>query len=109
MRKDELLLLVGEMRESREVLQKIHHRYNSYLPVFVNVNERELRDALMLADILCNTYTCVETILFRISEFLRIIWMLTSGIRSYYGKCGSRCQVSARLFYRRNPMNYWMS
>ena len=68
MRNDELLLLVGELRESRVVLDKIGSLFTAYRPVFEDEGKRELRDAVLLAEIFCNAYTCVETILFRISR-----------------------------------------
>lgn len=68
MNRDELLLLVGEIQESRVVLGNIQGLYAAYESSFQDENQRDVRDAVMLADILCNTYTCVETILFRISR-----------------------------------------
>ncbi len=65
---EELFLLVGEIRESLVVLDHINNLYESYHQNFIKVEQRELRDAVLLADILCNTYTCIETILFRISR-----------------------------------------
>ena len=65
---DELLLLVGEIKESLVVLDHINGLYASYSQVFTTIDQRDLRDAVLLADILCNTYTCIETILFRISR-----------------------------------------
>lgn len=65
---EELLLLVGEIRESLVVLDHINELYTSYSESFTATNKRDIRDAVLLADILCNTYTCVETILFRISR-----------------------------------------
>ncbi len=65
---EELLLLVGEIRESLVVLNQIHHLYQSYHQNFITVETKDIRDAVLLADILCNTYTCIETILFRISR-----------------------------------------
>ncbi|MCT7995246.1 hypothetical protein [Laspinema olomoucense] len=68
MNRDELLLLVGEIHESRVVLGNIQGLYAAYEPDFRDEQKRDIRDAVMLADIFCNTYTCVETILFRISR-----------------------------------------
>ncbi len=68
MPRDELLVLVGEITESKAVLDVIHRLYSSYKSAFVDEQQRDVRDAVLLADILCNTYTCVETILFRISR-----------------------------------------
>lgn len=64
---DRLLLLVGEIKESLVVLSHINGLYSSYSKTFAT-EMRDIRDAVLLADILCNTYTCIETILFRISR-----------------------------------------
>ncbi|MGK7942844.1 MAG: hypothetical protein AB4058_00060 [Microcystaceae cyanobacterium] len=68
MNNEDLLLLIGEMRESLKVLAQINNLYQSYHSNFTTVKQRDLRDAVLLADILCNSYTCVETILFRIAR-----------------------------------------
>jgi hypothetical protein len=65
---DQLLLLVGEIKESLVVLDHINELYTSYSQVFMATDKRDIRDAVLLADILCNSYTCIETILFRISR-----------------------------------------
>ena len=68
MDKENIMLLMGEIKESRVVLDHINNLYESYRQNFISVEQRELRDAVLLADILCNTYTCIETILFRIAR-----------------------------------------
>jgi hypothetical protein len=68
MNNDELMLLIGEIKESLVALDHIEHLYNSYRQTFGDTDKRDLRDAVLLADILCNTYTCIETILFRITR-----------------------------------------
>jgi hypothetical protein len=68
MNNESLLLLVGEIRESLVVLNQINQLYVSYSQTFTSIDKRDIRDAVLLADILCNTYTCIETILFRISR-----------------------------------------
>ena len=66
---ENLLLLIAEIQESQVVLHKLRSLYNAYEKDFSNLEKRDLRDAVLLADILCNTYTCCETIFFRISRF----------------------------------------
>jgi hypothetical protein len=75
--RDDLLLLVGEIRESQSdsfsaaspsVLERLQGLYESYEGQFGEPSQRDIRDAVLLAEILCNTYTCVETILFRIAR-----------------------------------------
>jgi hypothetical protein len=68
MNNDELMFLIGEIKESLVALNHIEHLYNSYSQTFGDTDKRDLRDAVLLADILCNTYTCIETILFRIAR-----------------------------------------
>lgn len=68
MKNDEIMLLVGEINEGRGVLEKMMQLYASYEPVFSDESKRELRDAVMLSEILCNSYTCLETLFFRISK-----------------------------------------
>ncbi|WP_017293681.1 ribonuclease toxin HepT-like protein [Geminocystis herdmanii] len=68
MENDDLLVLVSEIKDSQMVLQNINELYLSYQETFADESKRDLRDAVLLAEILCNTYTCIETILFRISR-----------------------------------------
>ncbi len=68
MPRTELLLLIGEIREGKVALNTIQQMYVAYHPAFIDEQKRELRDAVMLAEILTNTYTCIETILFRIAR-----------------------------------------
>jgi hypothetical protein len=65
---NELLLLISEIKESTVVLNKLNQLYTSYQSAFREETTRDLRDAVLLSDILCNTYTCIETILFRIAR-----------------------------------------
>lgn len=64
----ELLLLIGEIRESRAVLNHIQGMYTTYSPIFKDEQHRDVRDAVLLAEILTNSYTCIETLLFRIAR-----------------------------------------
>ena len=68
MQRTEVLLLVEEMQNSLDAHDDIEHLYATYLPAFMDAQTRYARDAVMLAEILTNTYTCVETILFRIAR-----------------------------------------
>lgn len=68
MNRDESLLLIGEIKESLIAFNKIHNLYLSYVNVFTDEKNRDVRDAVLLTEILCNSYTCLETILFRISR-----------------------------------------
>lgn len=68
MKQDEIRLRLGEMGEGRLVLGKIDALFHHYRSRFQGDGERDLPDAVMLAEILCNTYICIETVLFRISR-----------------------------------------
>ncbi|MBN2005348.1 MAG: hypothetical protein JXA21_18460 [Anaerolineae bacterium] len=68
MSKTELLLLVGEIKNSLDALDNIERLHATYQSAFMDEQTRDARDAVMLAEILTNTYTCVETILFRIAR-----------------------------------------
>jgi hypothetical protein len=69
MKDEQVLLLIGEIREGLTVFNKIHNLYLTYASVFDDLEKREIRDAILLTEILCNSYTCLETIFFRISRF----------------------------------------
>ena len=58
MQKTEMLLLVGEMQNSLDALNDIERLYATYLPAFMDAQTRDARDAVMLAEILANTYMC---------------------------------------------------
>ena len=60
MNNDELMFLIGEIQESLVALNHIENLYNAYRQIFGDTDKRDLRDAVLLADILCNTYTCIE-------------------------------------------------
>lgn len=68
MRRDELLLLIGEIKESLVVFKNIHKLYVSYTPMFLDEEKRDIRDAVLLTEIFCNSYTCLKTMLFHISR-----------------------------------------
>ena len=54
---EQLRSLLGEMQELEIRLRQIEALYLSYRSTFQNEEQRDLRDAVLLADILCNTYT----------------------------------------------------
>lgn len=68
MKQDEILVVIGEINESQRVLVQIYQIYDSYQIAFTEVAQRDLRDAVLLAELMCNTYTCIETVLLRISR-----------------------------------------
>jgi len=68
MKQDEILTVIGEINESQRVLTQIHKLYLSYQAAFTDIEARDLRDAVLLAELMCNTYTCIETVFLRISR-----------------------------------------
>ncbi|MEE6162292.1 hypothetical protein U9R62_13270 [Cylindrospermopsis raciborskii DSH] len=68
MHHDSLPVLIAEIEESQKVLTDLEKLYNTYKPFFTDESKRDIRDAVLLADIFCNTYTCLETIFLRISR-----------------------------------------
>lgn len=68
MRKSDTRLLIGEIRESLEALDKIGATYDRYVVEFSDPQRRDARNAIVLSEVLTTTYTCLETIFFRISR-----------------------------------------
>ncbi len=68
MKHSNIMLLIGEMRETIEAMERLSEVYNAYVGDFANVKKRDLRDAITLSEILCNSYTCLETVFFRITR-----------------------------------------
>ncbi len=66
MKQSELPLLIGEIRESIAALDKIAGTYNRYAAEFSDIAQRDERNAIVLSEVLTTTYTCIETLFFRI-------------------------------------------
>lgn len=63
----EVLTLIAEIRKSREVLDRITSYYDSHFGVSSALPETT-ENAIVLAEVMNNYYTCVETIFLRISQ-----------------------------------------
>jgi hypothetical protein len=50
------------------VLDRIEHFYDDYV-AHIDVSRRSTTDAIVVADVLNNYYTCLETVFLRISEY----------------------------------------
>lgn len=60
--------LVGEINKSLEVLDRLSRLYRKTVDG-MSAPERTLERAVLLAEIMVNYYTCLETVFFRISQF----------------------------------------
>ena len=60
--------LIKIIEKNRSVLQRIDNFYTDFLNS-QELAQREVPQAIVIADILSNYYTCVETIFVRISQF----------------------------------------
>ena len=68
--KQELEALLAEIRRTREILARIEvfHRERFADPGAVDSDDRSVDRAIVLSEILCNYYTCLETLFLRISQ-----------------------------------------
>jgi hypothetical protein len=62
-------ILLSELEKSRSVLARMADFYDRYLKQTQDARERTTEQVIVLADILVNYYTCLETIFLRISHF----------------------------------------
>jgi hypothetical protein len=60
--------LLSELEKSRSVLTRIVDFYDRYMDQTQDAREQTTEQAIVLADILVNYYTCLETIFLRISQ-----------------------------------------
>jgi hypothetical protein len=66
---EEILTLKATIRKSCSVLERLENYYHEYLVTELNRDEARKSDAIVIADILVNYYTCLETMFHRISQF----------------------------------------
>lgn len=62
-------LLVSEIEKHQTVLARIAAFYDDYLSKTANLADRTPEQAIVVADLLTNYYTCLETVFLRISQF----------------------------------------
>ncbi len=64
----ELKTLAGEIERTRVLLDRIDGFYRDFLARRVSGQQRMPEDAIVIADVFVNMYTCVETLFVRISQ-----------------------------------------
>jgi len=64
-----LLTLKSEIKKGMSVLAKITRYYNDYIENEFDPNAKRTDHAIVISDLICNYYTCLETIFLRISQF----------------------------------------
>jgi len=64
-----LLTLKSEITKGISVLEKITRFYHYYIENEFDPNEKRTDHAIVISDLICNYYTCLETIFMRISQF----------------------------------------
>ena len=57
------------IKKTRQVLKRIESYYRSFIETEMVHGDKKISDAIVVADILVNYYTCLETIFVRISQF----------------------------------------
>ena len=66
---DRINTLLGEIAKSRQVLARIEGYYDEYSISSVDPASPTRENAIVLSEILCNYYTCLETLFLRVSQF----------------------------------------
>ncbi len=66
---DKAAVLQGEIIKSIEVLKKIESYYAQFFQEEFEKEKQKLSQAIVFSDLICNYYTGLETIFFRISQF----------------------------------------
>ncbi len=61
--------LIKIIEKNRKVLQRLDDFYTEFVNKREDISKRETSQAIVIADILVNYYTCLETIFLRISQF----------------------------------------
>jgi hypothetical protein len=67
--KEQVRVLMGELEKHQAVLGKISTFYDGYVLQTVGLRDRTPEQAIVVADVLANYYTCLETVFLRISQF----------------------------------------
>jgi hypothetical protein len=66
---NKIAILQSEVLKSRDVLKKIESYYENFLRQDFVAKERKTDHAIIISELICNYYTCLETIFLRISQF----------------------------------------
>ena len=62
-------LLLAEIDKTQELLSKLDHHYHSFLKTDFKVLGKKNSSAIVIAEVFCDFYTCIETLFLRISQF----------------------------------------
>jgi len=68
MKSPEARIIEGELNAAVAALRKQDALFHKYAPAFADETTRDVRDAVLLGEIFCNVYTCMETVFLRISR-----------------------------------------
>ncbi|MCU0646164.1 MAG: hypothetical protein MUC94_18140 [bacterium] len=64
-----ILTLKSEIKKGMSVLFKICRFYDEYISTSFEPKQQKLEQAIVISDLVCSYYTCLETIFLRISQF----------------------------------------
>jgi len=64
----EVSTLIGEIERTRMLLDRIDSFYREFLARHASAQQRMPEEAIVIADVFVNMYTCVETLFVRISQ-----------------------------------------
>lgn len=64
-----ILMLKSEINKGLSVLKKIYIFYDNYITTTFKPEEKRMDQAIVISDLICSYYTCLETIFLRISQF----------------------------------------
>lgn len=64
-----ILILKSEINKGISVLKKIFDFYTNYVASEYQPAAKRMDQAIVISDLICSYYTCVETIFLRISQF----------------------------------------
>ena len=67
--KDEISVLLGRIEKSRSILTRIGEKYDTFLETDFKLLGRNDTSAIVIAELLVDYYTCLETLFLRISQF----------------------------------------
>ncbi len=64
----DIVVLINEIDKGLSVYFRIAGYYNDFIKNRFNKNQKKTDDAIVISEIFCNSYTCLETIFLRISQ-----------------------------------------
>jgi hypothetical protein len=67
--RDEIALLLGQIEKSQAVLARIAERHDEFLQTDFKLLGRKNTSAMVIAELLVDYYTCLETLFLRVSQF----------------------------------------